>query len=116
MSRNTNSRKATEARAPARKPYDRMSATELGEATREYNAEFIAMDRARPLSKAERAEVAAARRRGKPSGGKKVKKVIALSVERGLLDRADAFARRLRMTREALVVQALEREMAVDHV
>jgi len=45
-------------------------------------------------------------KRGRPRIGRGVR-VISVSVERGLLARADAFARRLNISRAALIARAL---------
>jgi hypothetical protein len=49
----------------------------------------------------------AKRKRGRPRTGKGVR-VISLSVERGLLERADAFAKEHGMTRAALFAKGIE--------
>jgi hypothetical protein len=49
----------------------------------------------------------AKRKRGRPRTGKGVR-VISLSVERGLLEKADAFAKEHGMTRAALFAKGLE--------
>jgi len=71
-----------------------------------YNRE-IPLSETRPLNAAERKLWAKAKRKkGRhPIGGGC--KVISLSVERGLLDRADALAKRKRITRAALVAAGL---------
>lgn len=77
----------------------------------EFDREFVA-DKARPLTAAERKLWQKARRKpGRPKLGQGVK-VISLSVERGLLKRADALAKRRRVSRAELVSQALEAELA----
>ena len=77
-----------------------------------FDQEFIA-DTARPLTPAQRKlwEKAKRRKPGRPKKGEGVK-TIALSVERGLLRRADALARRRKMTRADLVAEALEATLA----
>ena len=61
----------------------------------------------RPLTPEERKLWERARRkRGRPKTGNGVR-VISLSVERGLLDRADSYARRNGMTRAALFSQGV---------
>lgn len=77
-----------------------------------YDREFIA-DRGRPLTPAQRKlwEKAKRRKPGRPRRGQGVK-VIALSVERGLLKRADAEAKRRKISRAALVAEGLEAVLA----
>jgi hypothetical protein len=77
-----------------------------------YDREFIA-DTARPLTPAQRRlwEKAKRRKPGRPRKGEGVK-TVALSVEKGLLRRADALAKRRKMTRADLVAEALEATLA----
>lgn len=77
-----------------------------------YDQDFIA-ETARPLTRAQRKLWAKAKRRkpGRPKKGEGVK-TVALSVEKGLLRRADALARRRKMTRADLVAEALEATLA----
>ncbi len=86
--------------------YERMTAVELDRATREFDREWIA-DKSRPLVAAERRTWQRVRRKpGRPRRGAGVK-VVSVSVERGLLARADAVARQLRVSRAALVERGL---------
>src|SRR5579862_2719892 len=64
----------------------------------------------RPLNASERAQVKAERKKmGRPRLGRHGVKVIALSVERDLLKRADAYAKQCGLKRSELVTQALYR-------
>jgi hypothetical protein len=64
----------------------------------------------RPLNAVERAQVKAEKKKmGRPKLGRHGVKVIALSVERDLLKRADAYARQCGLKRSELVTQALYR-------
>jgi hypothetical protein len=91
-----------------RKPYDRMTAAELREATKEFDEPFVALDKSRPLSPAQKSrhERAKRRRPGRPKMGEGATRVL-ISVERGLLKDADAYARRHGLTRAAVVAQGL---------
>lgn len=63
----------------------------------------------RPLNAAERKRWAKIKKRlGRPKVGQGVK-VISLSVEKGLLERADAYAKRLGLTRAEVVARGLKR-------
>jgi hypothetical protein len=78
-----------------------------------FNREFVA-DTARPLTAAQRKLWQKAKRKvGRPRKGEGVK-TIALSVERGLLKRADAMAKRRKLTRAALVAEALEAALSSE--
>lgn len=91
------------------KPYDQMNAAELAAATREYDEEFGADRRARPLTARQRAlhRRAAKRGRGRPRVGKGAAKLY-ISMERGLLKRADAFARRAGISRSELIARGVQ--------
>ncbi len=88
------------------KPYWEMTTEELAKATAEFDKEFV-IDKSRPLSPEQRRRWQAMKRKmGRPQRGDGVK-VISLSVERGLLAKSDRLAKKLRITRAALVDQAL---------
>jgi hypothetical protein len=79
-----------------------MSAAELARATRGFDAPF-AFKRGRAMTAAERAEERALRRgRGRPKIGLSAKKV-SISLEGGLLRRADALARKRGVNRSELI-------------
>jgi hypothetical protein len=85
--------------------YWEINKTELAQATREFDQEFIA-DKARPMSVPERAQERRARRRGRPRIGKGAQK-IHITLERGLVKRADKVAKQRGMGRSELIAQAL---------
>jgi hypothetical protein len=93
------------------KKYTEMNAEELAQATAEFDKEFIA-DTFGPLTPemAERWR-RANRKRGQPKVGKGVR-VISVSVEKGLLARSDALARRLKVRRAALIARGLRAVLA----
>ena len=101
-------------RKKGRTPIERFIALPDAEKDRiaaEFDEEFVA-ERARPLTAAERKLWQKARRKpGRPKVGQGVK-VISLSVEMGLLKRADALARKRKLTRAQLVSRALEAALA----
>ncbi|HVS72303.1 MAG TPA: hypothetical protein VHQ47_13695 [Phycisphaerae bacterium] len=78
---------------------------------REFDKEFIA-DTFRPLTAAQRALWEKAKRRpGRPRTGEG-SQVVSLSVERALLEKADAYARAKGISRSQLVAEALRAMMA----
>ena len=77
-----------------------MTAAELAEATRVFDAPN-AYKKARPMTSAERAQERALRR-GRPKIGQGAKK-ISISLERGVLRDADALARKRGMKRSELI-------------
>lgn len=95
-----------------RKPYWEMTKAELAEATAEFDQEFIG-DTFHELSPEDMAQWERARRkRGRPVRGRGAQ-TIAVSLERGLLARSDRLAKRLGVTRSALIAQGLE--TVLDH-
>jgi hypothetical protein len=96
-------------KAPARptKPYWEMNTAELREATKEFDQEFIG-DTFGPPTPEQRAQERRARaKRGRPRVGKG-SKTIAVTVEKGLLAKADRLAKKLHVPRAALVARGLE--------
>ncbi len=97
----------------ARKKYWNMSTAELAEATREFDQEGVA-ETFGPLPREAEAAWRAARRkrpRGRPKAGRAVK-VVSVGIEAHLLQRADALARKLGVSRARLVAEGLERVLA----
>ncbi|HZN64735.1 MAG TPA: hypothetical protein VFB66_05500 [Tepidisphaeraceae bacterium] len=93
------------------KPYDRMNAEELAEATKEYDREQVGL-RGKPLTKRDREIHRIARRKqmGRPKIGKGTQ-AVSITIELGLLKKADAIAKRRKVNRSQLITQALEREI-----
>jgi hypothetical protein len=85
-----------------RKPYSAMSPAELSEATRAFRREFVPT---KPLSAKMRATLNRAKR-GRPRVGRGAKAVL-VSVERGLLSAADAYARKNKLSRSELIAEGL---------
>ncbi len=83
------------------KPFTEMNMEELAEATAEFDQELIIDSFGPPPPEAlERLE--RARKRGRPRRNEGVK-VISVSMEKGLLARATALARKRKMSRSALI-------------
>ncbi len=93
--------------------YERMRPEELITATSAFDKEFI-VEESRPPSTEEKRLWARARRKpGRPVVGRGVR-VISVSVERDLLTRSDALARRLGITRASLVSRGLKAVLAAE--
>jgi hypothetical protein len=91
--------------------YSSMTTEELAKATREFDEEFVGL-RSKPLTPEMRKRWLRARRKpGRPKVGKGVK-VVSVSVEKGLLARSDALARRLKVRRAALIARGLRAVLA----
>jgi hypothetical protein len=90
-----------------RKPYQEMNADELAEATKKYDREFVA-DEGRPLTASERKTFEAARRQaaGRSRKGKASEK-INITIERGLLQRADGLSVKSGKSRSELIADGL---------
>jgi hypothetical protein len=98
----------THKKPKTRKPFTRMTAEELAAATREYDRGELPDDVGEPMTPEERARWSNGKRgRGRPRKGLGAVNVL-ISFERGLLDRADAFARGHGIGRSALVAEALD--------
>jgi hypothetical protein len=92
-------------------PYGRMTEKELDEDAAKFDQEFIA-DQSRPLTRKLKARLRrASRKRGRPRIGQGARKVL-VTIERDLLRRADALARRKRIPRSQLIARGLEAMLA----
>ena len=90
-----------------KKPYWEMTTRELSEATKEFDKPFAA-EKFRPLSPEMRERWERARRKaGRPKQGRGAQ-VISVSVEKDLLARSDALARKMGITRAALIARGLQ--------
>ncbi len=93
------------------KPYFEMTAKELAKATTKFDKEFV-IDESREASPKEKAQwQRAKRKRGRPKTGKGVR-VVSVSIESGLLERADRLAKKLKVRRTQLIAQGLEEVLA----
>lgn len=96
-----------------RKAFTEMTTQELREATKEFDEEFIA-DTFGPPTPDARAALARAKRRGRPTVGKGAARVL-ITIERGLLHEADAFAKDHDMSRSQLIAAGLNRMIGNRH-
>ena len=93
------------------KPFWEMNTQELAEATKEFDQEFIGDSFGPPPPEAKARWRRAKRKRGRPRQGSGAK-VISVSVEKQLLKHSDALAKRLRISRAALISQGLRQVLA----
>ena len=84
------------------KRWKEMNARELAASTAEFEGPVI--ERTRPMNAAERGRWKAARRRGRVGRGSKA---VSVTIEVGLLERADRTAKRLGLTRAQLIARGL---------
>lgn len=95
------------------KPFMAMNDEERAAATAEFDREMV-IDETEPLTLEMRAKwERAKRKRGRPKVGGGAK-VVSVSLERGLLERADRAAKRLRLSRAQLVARGLRAVLAAE--
>jgi hypothetical protein len=93
--------------------YASMTTKELAEATKEFDQEFVG-EKSRPLTpEMVRRWERAKRKPGRPRMGKGAK-VISVSVEKDLLARSDALARKLKIHRAQLIARGLRAVLASE--
>ncbi|MBI3205420.1 MAG: hypothetical protein HYZ29_28025 [Myxococcales bacterium] len=85
----------------------------LAKAVAEFDDELVVDTFGPPTADARARWENAKRRRGRPRTGRGAR-VISVSVERSLLERSDAVARRLDLTRAELIARGLRAVLAVE--
>jgi hypothetical protein len=86
-------------------PYDQMTANELAKATAEYDRPWTGPGLpGKPLTTADRAKHRRANLGGRPRIGKGAK-IVPISIERGLLQEADSFAKQHNLKRSQMVAE-----------
>ena len=100
-------------RKPAAKPYWEMTTEELGEATKQFDEEFV-FEKSRPLTPEEQALWERAKAKGSPPENGEAEQVIAVRLETALLDRCTALAKKKRLSRDALVARGLRALLAAE--
>ena len=99
------------AKTPRRKPYGKMSASELAAATRQFER-GVRFEDTRPMSPKNHQRWQRAKR-GRPTVGKGAK-VVAVSIEADLLQRALAYARKNNLSRSQLFARGLQELLHVQ--
>jgi hypothetical protein len=88
-----------------------MTTAQLAEATKEFDRPFVA-ETFKPLSRGMRERWQRAKRKvGRPKQGRGAR-VISVSMEKGLLARSDALARKMGVSRAALISRGLKAMLA----
>lgn len=100
-------------RKPAGKPYWEMSKEELGDATKEFDEEFVA-DEAKPLTAQMQTRWERARRKPPVHENGATQQTIAVRVEKALLDQCTALAKKKRISRDALIARGLKALLAAE--
>jgi hypothetical protein len=95
------------------KPYWEMNTDELREATKEFDEEFVA-DRAKPMTPEMRARWERAKAKRPRVGDAEIEQTIAVRLDKALLQRANALAKKKRLSRDALVARGLRALLAAE--
>src|SRR5690606_32057609 len=92
------------------KVYWEMTTKELAEATKEFDEDFV-FEKTKPLSAEGRRQLAVARKRSRSGVGSRTAS-IRVTIERGLLRKADRYARKSGIGRSELIARGLRAVMA----
>lgn len=95
------------------KPYWEMTTEELQEATKEFDEEFVA-DRAKPLTPEMKARWERAKAKVSVAGNGPPEQTIAVRLDKALLERCTALAKKKRLSRDALVARGLRALLAAE--
>ena len=95
------------------KPYWDMTTEELREATKEFDEEFVA-DRAKPMTPKMKARWERAKAKLPHSEKEQTEQTIAVRLDKALLDRCTALAKKKRLSRNALVARGLRALLAAE--
>jgi hypothetical protein len=107
MKKRTSAIHGAKARAPsAAKAYWEMDQSELRAATTEFDQEFVGETFACPTAKQKTQWERAQRKRGRPKTGLG-SQTISVTIERGLLAKTDRLAKKLKLSRAALIARGL---------
>ncbi len=95
------------------KPYWEMTTAELREATKEFDEEFVA-EKSRPLTPEEQALWEKAKAKDLRAADGETEQTIAVRLDKALLKRCTALARKKRVSRDALVARGLRALLAAE--
>jgi len=95
-----------------KREYWQMTARELAKATKQFDEQMV-VEQSRPLSAKEREQWKRIKTKGRPKVGQGHQR-ISVSLEKGLLKRATALAKKQRLSRSELVAIALEQALAAQ--
>ncbi len=95
------------------KPYWELTTEELREATGEFDKELVA-EKARPLTAAMQARWERAKAKSGHSEDDGEEQTIAVRLEKTLLDRCTALAKKKRLSRDALIARGLRVLLAAE--
>lgn len=95
------------------KPHWEMTTAELREATKEFDEEFVA-ERAKPMSPEMKARWERAKAKVPRAENGQTEQIIAVRLDKTLLDRCTALAKKKHLTRDALVARGLRAILAAE--
>jgi hypothetical protein len=96
-----------------KKPYWEMSTAELREATKQFDEEFVG-DKARPLTPEMKARWERAEAKGASVENGDTEAQIAVRLDKTLLKRCTALAKKKRLSRDALIARGLRALLAAE--
>jgi hypothetical protein len=95
------------------KQYWEMTTQELRETTKEFDDEFVA-EKARPLSPEMQVRWQRAKNKYLPTENNENERTIVVSLEKALLERCTALAKKKRIGRDALIARGLKALLAAE--
>lgn len=95
------------------KPYWEMTTAELREATKEFDEEFV-FEKSRPLTAVERELWEQVKAKGEPPANGKAEQSIAVRIDKALLKRCTALAKKKRLSRDELIARGLRALLAAE--
>ena len=95
------------------KPYWEMTTEELGEATKEFDEEFV-FEKSRPLTPEETELWEKVKAKGESRANGKPVQIVTVRLDKALLKRCTALAKKKRLTRDALIARGLRALLAAE--
>jgi hypothetical protein len=95
------------------KPYWEMTTEELREATKDFDNEFVA-DKAQPLTPQMRVRWQRAKNKQPRTENGEEERTVVVRLEKRLLDRCTALAKKKRISRDALIARSLKALLAAE--
>jgi predicted ArsR family transcriptional regulator len=95
------------------KPYWKMTTEELREATKQFDEEFVA-DLAKPMSAKMKAKWELAKAERPCDEEEKIEQTVTIRLNKALLDRCTALAKKKRLSRDVLVARGLRALLAAE--
>jgi|SRR5665213_691862 len=95
------------------KPYWEMTTAELREATKQFDEEFVA-DRSKPLTAKMRAQWELTKAKLPSGEDEKAEQTVTVRLDKALLDRCTALAKKKRLSRDVLVARGLRALLAAE--